>query len=111
MFREVVVYIPDMDDLIVIEEGTGDNLLHEDIENGYLDYVNYDVFHCVDPEDIDMLQASDWELETDPDDGGMFMYKEYVQDLFSCIDQCIPDVLLDIYDEMPSCYRVFRKEN
>ena len=50
--------------LLHIEEGTGDNLLKEDRQEGYVDYVNYYVYDMTDPpEEIN---------------GGMIMYKELV---------------------------------
>lgn len=38
-------YDPDKEILVTVYEGTGDNLLNEDIDEGYLDYWNVDVYH------------------------------------------------------------------
>ena len=53
-----------------IEEGTGDNLLKEDLEEGYIDYINYEFYDSL--EDIN---------ENNPHDGGMFLLKKYYQDM------------------------------
>ena len=75
--QQLFVYVPlkDRGCLIVIEEGSGDNLLTEDISAGYVDYVNYS---------IGKLSLSACDIE-EPDlnfrfeDGGMVMFKTYVQ--------------------------------
>ena len=68
------------DALIRISEGTGDNLLHEDEEEGYVDYIIFDIltlgFHGI-----------------EEDDGGQIMYKEYVAEKYTDLAEAIPDVL------------------
>lgn len=51
-------------------EGTGDNLLQEDIADGYVDYIYYSVF--------DNLNSVS---EGNEDDGGMVLLKEFYRDL------------------------------
>ena len=51
-------------------EGTGDNLLEEDIAEGYIDYIYYEVFFSL--ESI---------RENDEDDGGMVLLKVLYKDL------------------------------
>lgn len=65
------------EDLVIIEEGTGDNLLREEIAAGYVDYVNYDV-----------ASTSSIRADTDTgvasvhiEDGGMILLKRYAQDM------------------------------
>ena len=41
----VFFYDPDKEIFVTIYEGTGDNLLDEDIDEGYVDYWNVDVYH------------------------------------------------------------------
>lgn len=65
--------------IIYISEGTGDNLLSEDIEEGYVDYINYEIY---------MLDNGICE-----NDGGMIMLTELFRDEYSCTADCIPDVL------------------
>ena len=53
-----------------VYEGTGDNLLQEDIDEGYVDYLNYDYYGSI--EDI---------AEDSPIDGGMILLKKLYQDM------------------------------
>lgn len=53
--------------IVHITEGTGDNLLQEDIEEGYVDYIYYEVFDL----DYDFPEV----------DGGMVLTTEYVVDM------------------------------
>ena len=53
--------------IVHITEGTGDNLLQEDIEEGYVDYIYYEVFDL----DYDFPEV----------DGGMVLTTEYVADM------------------------------
>ena len=60
---------------VAIEQGSGDNLLDEDIQKGYVDYFNYAIF-----ENIPITRIID-----DPDiegdfDGGMYLTKKSVED-------------------------------
>ena len=72
----------DKDLYIKVSEGTGDNLLKEDIVNGYVDYYNYDIYQTLDS------------LENDePCDGGMELLTDYYQDLFHSEDEVIRDVI------------------
>lgn len=80
------IFIPSQEEIIQIEEGTGDNLLSEDRANGYVDYVNYDRYSAGDQAD-------------DPIDGGMLLYKEYIRDTFSSMVEVIPDILEEAYDD------------
>ena len=38
------VYVPELQVFLMAEEGSGDNLLREDIENGYVDYVYIETY-------------------------------------------------------------------
>lgn len=90
-----IIYVPETNRMIKISEGTGDNLLNEDIEAGYVDYINYDIY---DPkvlaEDIDSV---------DSEDGGMILFTEYVQDKYKDITEAAPAVLDMAYgnEDMP----------
>ena len=53
--------------IVHITEGTGDNLLQEDIEEGYVDYIYYEVF--------------DLAYDFPESDGGMVLTTEYVADM------------------------------
>lgn len=70
-FTDFMVCVDD-DIYIHITEGTGDNLLSEDIEEGYVDYIYYEVF-----------RAGLWQGEPvmDEIDGGMVLLKEMYIDM------------------------------
>ena len=53
-----------------IWEGTGDNLFAEDIEQGYVDYINYEIYQNI--------QAV---YDQDYDDGGMILLKQLYADM------------------------------
>ena len=57
---------------LVVEEGTGDNLWDEDIENGYVDYINWTMYAI--KMDCDLPVFTEW-------DGGMVLTQKYVQDM------------------------------
>jgi len=65
----LLTYVKARKTFIKIQEGTGDNLLHEDLEAGYVDYVLWSTFV---PEDLELDQTLDMELI----DSGMVMDKE-----------------------------------
>ena len=62
-----------------ISEGDGGNLLKEDIENGYVDYIYYEIYN-----------ADDLDNEID---GGMILLKEYFQDKYKSTEDAIEDVM------------------
>lgn len=51
-------------------EGTGDNLLQEDVDEGYVDYIYYDYYESL----LDIR-------EDNVHDGGMILLKRYYQDM------------------------------
>jgi hypothetical protein len=79
MFDTIYIYVPTFNQIVRISEGTGDNLLDEDIEAGYVDYIYYEQYS----------------VETDfPEvDGGMVMLKELFRKQFNSTKDCIPNVL------------------
>lgn len=79
MFETIFIYVPAMKQIIRISEGTGDNLLDEDIEAGYVDYIYYEQ-HCV---EIDFPEV----------DGGQIMLTELFQEKYKSTKECIPAVL------------------
>lgn len=79
MFDSIYIYVPEVKQIIKISEGTGDNLLDEDIEAGYVDYIYYDTY---------VLEGGIREL-----DGGMVMLTELFREKFTCTKDAIPSVL------------------
>lgn len=78
-YDDIFVYVPEMRQIIRIAEGDGSNLLPEDIEEGYADYIYYEQY----------------EITTDiPEvDGGQILLEEMLRDKYRCMEECIPDVL------------------
>lgn len=66
----VKVYIPQLDTILLACEGTGDNLLDEDVEEGYVDYVY-----------IETQEFDGWKFGDDSD-GGMMLMTEYFADVY-----------------------------
>lgn len=79
MFDTIHIYVPEAKQIVRISEGTGDNLLDEDIEVGYVDYIYYEQY------------------ELGPDirevDGGQIMLTKLFREQFTCTKDCIPLVL------------------
>ena len=79
MFDTIFVYVPEVKQLVRISEGTGDNLLDEDLDAGYVDYIYYEQY------------------ELGPDvretDGGQIMLTELFREKFTCTKEAIPEVL------------------
>lgn len=75
-----------------IQEGTGDNLLHEDRAAGYVDYVLWSTFEA---DDLDL----DGELTMNCIDGGMVMTREpttAAESLTACCRDAFGDSPCDI---------------
>ena len=70
---------------VVIIEGTGDSLLQEDIDAGYVDYVNYEIYAT-----LEQARENEdaWSL-----DGGMVYLTKLVQ------EQELEDILIEIFHE------------
>lgn len=80
MKNETMIYIPDLKVFMRVSEGTGDNLLDEDRELGYVDYVNIDTY----------VWNGDELVE---DDGGLMLLKEYFTDKYATEQEYIRDAM------------------
>lgn len=78
-YGDVFIFVPEKRQVIHISEGSGDNLLQEDIENGYVDYIYYDQYEL----GADVMEV----------DGGQILLEEMLGDKYRCMEECIPDVL------------------
>lgn len=87
-YDDLFLYVPEMYQIIRIAEGTGDNLLEEDIDAGYVDYIYYDQY---------MLDANMPNV-----DGGMVLLDGMLREKYSCLADCIPDVLAMAYGSCPA---------
>lgn len=77
--EKLVVFVPGRtyENFFIIEEGTGDNLLPEDGQAGYVDYLNFDIYTMlIDAEDTDAPKTL-----LIPEDGGMTLLKTLVHDI------------------------------
>lgn len=79
MFDDVYIYVPSEQQILKISEGSGDNLLDEDIDNGYVDYIYYEQYSR--------------EYGFPEVDGGMVMLTELFREKYESTKECIPAVL------------------
>lgn len=82
-YNALFVFIPKTKQIIRITEGCGDNLLLEDIKDGYVDYIYYEQYEL----DVDMPEV----------DGGQILLKELFREKYRCTADCIQDVLSMAY--------------
>ncbi len=54
--KSVKFYLPESDEFILAVEGTGDNLLAEDEEQGYVDYIMASIYKAEDYE-FEMIES------------------------------------------------------
>lgn len=78
-YGDLFIYVPEKRQIVRIAEGSGDNLLPEDVEKGYVDYIYYEQYEL----EIDMPKA----------DGGQILLKRLLRDEYQCMADCIPVVL------------------
>ena len=92
MFNAIHIFVPEKKQIVRISEGTGDNLLDEDIAAGYVDYIYYEQFDV----GHDITES----------DGGQIMLTELFQDKFTCTKDAIPSVLDMAYGDASIKYIV-----
>ena len=78
-YADVFIYVPSANQILRIEEGGGTNLLKEDEEAGYVDYIYYDQYEL----DSQMTNS----------DGGMITLTELFRDKFRSTAEAIPAAL------------------
>ena len=78
-FNDIFIYVQAMKQIIRIAEGSGDNLTDDDISQGYIDYIYYDVYNV--QQDLPEV------------DGGIVMLTELFQNKFKSVKDAIPAVL------------------
>ena len=97
-YGDLFIFVPEMKQIIRIAEGTGDNLLPEDQDQGCVDYIYYEQYEL----SQDMPEV----------DGGQIMLKEMLRDKYECMADCIPDVLDMAYDNyMVDCMILAQEES
>lgn len=89
-YADLFVFVPEMGEIVCISEGTGENLLSEDIADGYVDYINFSQY--------------DLSVPIKEIDGGRVMTKRMVKDQYGCLADSIPDVMAMAYgDRLIDC--------
>ena len=78
-YNDIFIYVPTMRQIIRIDEGSGDNLTDDDIAQGYVDYIYYEVYNV--QQDLPEV------------DGGTIMLTEWFQEKFESTKEAIPAVL------------------
>jgi hypothetical protein len=86
MDNEIMVYIPELKEFLRAAEGTGDNLLKEDRDAGYVDYVYISIFRYSDGEFYE-------------EDGGEMMLKELFTEHYKDIKDVLSDAMKFIYEK------------
>ena len=79
MYDDIFIYVPSVNRIVRIAEGTGDSLTEKDKELGYIDYVYFDVHAMM--------------SELPVVDGGILMLKKPLREQYVSLAQAIPDVL------------------
>lgn len=78
-YNDIFIYVPTMRQIIRIDEGSGVNLTDDDIAQGYVDYIYYEVYNV--QQDLPEV------------DGGTIMLTEWFQEKFESTKEAIPAVL------------------
>lgn len=78
-FIDIFIYVQTKRQIVRIDEGSGDNLTDDDIAQGYIDYIYYEVYNV--------------QQDFPETDGGMIMLKEPFQEKFKSTKDAIPAVL------------------
>ena len=78
-YNDIFIYVQTKKQIIRIDEGSGDNLTDDDIVQGYVDYIYYEVYNV--QQDLPEI------------DGGMIMLTELFQEKFKSTKEAIPAVL------------------
>jgi len=77
--QDIFIYVPAANQIVRIAEGTGDNLLHEDEELGYVDYLYYEQYGM--------------EQDFPEEDGGMMLLKVRAFERYDTMYDAIEDIL------------------
>ncbi len=96
-YSPIIIFVPAKNELLCISEGTGDNLLPEDEEDGIVDYVYYETY------DLDYGTVEEG-------DGGQMDMKEYVRDKYPSLEACIPNLLDFVYNDRNLSYIMLESE-
>lgn len=84
-YNDIFIYVKTKKQIIRIDEGSGDNLTDDDIAQGYVDYIYYEVYNV--QQDLPEV------------DGGTIMLTEWFQEKFESTKEAIPSVLDMVYGD------------
>ena len=96
-YEDIFIYVPNANEIIEIMEGCGDNLLPEDIANGYVDYIYYEQYAM--------------ESGMPNMNGGQVMLTTLFREKYEKTEDCVPDVLDMAYGSAEIEYQILRKES
>ena len=91
-YEDILLYVPETRQVIRIAEGSGDNLLEEDIREGYVDYIYYEQHEA----GVGMPVVN----------GGQILLKDQLRDRYWCMAGCIPEVLDMAYGDSGPEYMI-----
>lgn len=77
--KDAVAYIPELNRILRVAEGTGGNLLPEEVDEGYVDYIYYDIYEPA--------------YGFPEVDGGMITKKELLVNIYEGMEDAIPEVI------------------
>ena len=91
--KDLVIFVKNYEKIIRISEGDGCNLTNEDIDEGYVDYLYYDIFDAQDFQDVE--------------DGGMVLLKKPIKEEFNSVGEVLQRVFDFIYPHPIQGYSSF----
>lgn len=77
--KDAFAYVPELNMILRVAEGTGGNLLPEEVDEGYVDYVYYEIYEP--------------EYGFPEVDGGMITKKELLVDTYGSMEEAIDEVI------------------
>lgn len=77
--RDAFAYVPELNRILRVAEGSGDNLIYEDVDEGYVDYIYYEIYEP--------------EYGFPEVDGGMITKKELLVDTYGIMEEAIAEVI------------------
>lgn len=94
--QDIFIYVPASNQIVRIAEGSGDNLLSEDQEEGYVNYLYYEQYSL--------------EQDMPEEDGGMILMKMLAVEKYETLVDAIPDILDIAYSDSELRYVVLSPE-
>lgn len=80
-YESILLFLPEKNEFVFMEYGSGEQLLWEDRKAGYDDYIN--------------IQTYSFDGDFNEEDGGLLMFKNEERNIYRHID----DVLMEMYGQ------------